>query len=113
MLTQETQTENRLLIKQILTQINEAMAKQFEKKSLQMKKEEFDETVAQYKQAIQGVYDQNKKKSDTYFIEAGPSAEQIARNESHCDLHVHGNIGMSREQSNKDLINFVDHGVNT
>ena len=46
MLTQETQTENRLLIKQILTQISEAMAKQFEKKSLQMKKEEFDETVA-------------------------------------------------------------------
>ena len=46
MLTQETQTENRLLIKQILTTINETMSKQMESKSLQMNKEKFDETVA-------------------------------------------------------------------
>ena len=46
MLTQETQTENRLLIKQILTTINETMSKQMESKSLQMNKEKFEETVA-------------------------------------------------------------------
>ena len=57
MLTQETQTENRILIKQILTLINEAMMKQLESKSLQMSKEEFDETVAEFKLAIPSVYD--------------------------------------------------------
>ena len=46
MLTQETQTENRILIKQILTTINETMSKQMESKSLQMNKEKFEETVA-------------------------------------------------------------------
>ena len=80
MLTQETQTENRILIKQILTLINEAMMKQLESKSLQMSKEEFDETVAEFKLAIPSVYDQIKKKSESYFIEAGPSAEVLAQN---------------------------------
>ena len=76
-----------------------------------MSQEEFNKTVEQFKEAIPIVYDQIKKNGETYFIEAGPSTEVLAKNDSHCNMHYHGKTGMMREQSNNSLINLVDQSA--
>ena len=75
MLTQETQTENKSLIKYLLTLINETMMRQLEDQSVRMTKEEFQENVEQLTKLIPNVYNQVKQKSDTFFIDEqlGPS----------------------------------------
>lgn len=75
MLTQETQTENRSLIKYLLTLINDTIMRQIEEQSVQMTNQQFKETVDLYKEAIPSVYNQVKEQSDTFFVEQqlGPS----------------------------------------
>lgn len=69
MLTQETQTENRSLIKYLLTLINETMMRQLQDQANRISKEEFDEALEQFQQVIPNVYDQVKEQSDTFFVE--------------------------------------------
>jgi len=68
MLTQQTQTENRSLIKQLLTLINETIMQQLSEQAARMSKEEFEEAVDLLKQTVPTVYDKVRAQSDTFFI---------------------------------------------
>ena len=69
MLTQETQTENRTLIKQLLTLINETLMQQLQEQSVRMSVQDFQETVNQFRAAIPAVYEQIREKSETFFMD--------------------------------------------
>ena len=103
MLTQETQTENKSLIKYLLTLINETMMRQLEDQSVRMTKEEFQENVEQLTKLIPNVYNQVKQKSDTFFIDEqlGPSYTTANLQETgYFEGQLHGN---------RDLINLMDN----
>ena len=103
MLTQETQTENRTLIKYLLTLINETIMKQLEEQSVRMTKEDFQLQVDHYTQAIPQVYENVRNKSDQFFVEEQTRSSQLAAQAQ--------NTHQSQMQQNRDLKSMIEHVV--
>ena len=113
MLTQETQTENRSLIKYLLTLINETIMKQLEAQSIMMTQEDFHKTVKQLSEAIPNVYEQVKQQSDTFFIDEqlGPQFTTAHLQETgtlHYSYSPTGTTKIPRDMSNQDLRTMLD-----
>jgi len=69
-----------------------------------MTKEDFEQTVDQFKKIIPNVYNAVKKNSDTFFIDQQHGLSYTTANQHHTQ-------DLTRVNSDKDPINFVDNAT--